>query len=116
MPCVMLLLTYGSPADGPINAHFTPLLGAIEGDQGTVAKVLVSHGADANRRSADDFAGADAHAATNERDGLLEIARPPPRPQETARRRVPGDAIDACRDTDYACHAVDASRFAAHAC
>ena len=21
-----------------------------------------------------------------------------------------------CRDTDYACHAVDASRFAAHAC
>ena len=49
MPCVMLLLTYGSPADGPPDAHFTPLLGAIEGDQGTVAKVLVSHGADANR-------------------------------------------------------------------
>ena len=62
MPCVMLLLTYGSPADGPPDAHFTPLLGAIEGNQGTVAKVLVSHGADANRRSAVDGAMGRARA------------------------------------------------------
>ena len=65
----------------------------------------------ATESSADTAAG-----GRRRRDNAAAIARPPPRPQETARRRVPGDAVDACRDADYACHAVDASRFAAHAC
>ena len=47
---------------------------------------------------------------------LMRLGRLP-RPPETARRRVPGDAVDACRDADYACrfaaHAVDACRDAA---
>ncbi len=74
-------------------------------------------GRSAARRAAATESGADTRAGgRRRRDNAAAIARPPPRPQETARRRVPGDAVDACRDTDYACHAVDASRFAAHAC
>ena len=46
------------------------------------------------------------------------IARPPPsRAPDAAHRRVPDDAVDACRDADDACrfaaHAVDAYRDAA---
>ena len=49
-------------------------------------------------RSADTAAG-----GRRRRDNTAAIARPPPRPRETSRRRVPGDAVDACRDADDAC-------------
>ena len=74
-------------------------------------------GRSAARRKTATESGADTAAGGRRQRGDAIARPPPPRAPDTAHRRVPGDAVDACWDADdagrFAAHAVDACRNAA---